>query len=131
MDSWTIGADIGTMLTGLSVLAAAFLWGRNQWDQRQQRRRETRLRNWHGYIDVGGINTWYVRLADDPKTPTAMVTLEVIDRAGKPDDTTAYNLRTCVERDGMLSRAPTPSELEFLTYLRKDEGYGQRNRIVR
>jgi hypothetical protein len=52
-------------------------------------------------------------------------------RQGNRDEAVAYNVRLRVEQDGMLSRAPTPGELEFLTYLRKDEGYGQRNRIVR
>jgi hypothetical protein len=131
MDGWTIGAGIATMLTGLSVLTAAIVWTRTQWDQWQVHRAETRLRNWHGYIDVGGIDTWYVRLADDPKTPTARVVLEVIDRPGNPDEAVAYNVRLRVEQDGMLSRSPSSGELEFPTYLRKDQGYGQRNRVVR
>jgi hypothetical protein len=100
MDGWTIGTDVATMLTSLSVLTATIVWTRNQWDQRQQRRAETRLRNWHGYIEVGGIDTWFVRLADCPKTPTAQVVLEVIDRQGNSDEAVAHSVRVCVKRDG-------------------------------
>jgi len=32
----------------------------------------------------GGITDWYVRLIDDPKTPTSIIPLEVIDRNGVP-----------------------------------------------
>jgi len=43
----------------------------------------------------------------------------------------ASGLRIVVERDGVLSRAPTVAELEFLKYLRKRDGYGQRNLVIR
>jgi hypothetical protein len=50
---------------------------------------------------------------------------------GCPDEAVAHNVRMCVERDGMLSRSPTPRELDFLVYLRKGEGYDQRNFVIR
>jgi len=124
MDALTAGADIGAMLTGLSVLTATIVWTRNQWEQIQQRRAETRLRNWHGYIMTNGIDTWYARLAEEPESPTARVVLEITGRDGTPDDMLAYNVRQVVLRDGMLSRSPTPAELDFLMALQKERGYG-------
>ncbi len=56
------------MATGLAAVTAAVAWTRNQWDGWQTQRRERKRRNWHGYIDVGGINTVPVRLAEPPKT---------------------------------------------------------------
>jgi hypothetical protein len=35
---------------------------------------------------VGSINSWYVRLAEEPTEPSARVVLEVVDRVGKPDE---------------------------------------------
>ncbi len=32
MDVMTTGADIATMLTGLSAVTAAYLWTRSQWN---------------------------------------------------------------------------------------------------
>ena len=74
---------------------------------------------------TNGINDWYVRLVDDPKTPTAVVPLEIVDRYGNPDPAMAYGLRTMVERDGMLARVPTEREFAFLKFLHKELGYGK------
>ncbi len=130
MDALTAGADVGTMATGLAAVTAAIAWTRRQWDGWQADRTAHKRRNWHGYIDVGGLNTWDVRLAEPPKTAGPVVTIEVTGRDGKPDEQLAASMRNVIERDGFLARAPTVSELEFLKYLRKRDGYGQRNEVI-
>jgi hypothetical protein len=125
MDGWTIGADVGGMLTGLSVLTATIVWTRTQWRDRQQRKAATASRNWHGYVMPEGINDWYVRLAEDPKTLTARVVLDVVGRDGEPDAAMAHSLREIVKGDGMLARVPTPEEYDFLIAQRKERGYGK------
>jgi hypothetical protein len=128
MDALTTGADVGTMATGLAAVTAAVAWVRNQWDGWQSQRRERQRRNWHGFIDVGGINTVPVRLADPAAPSGAVVAVEVLrEPGGRPDEQMAAGLRIVVERDGFLSRAPTVAELEFLKYLRRREGYPDRN----
>jgi hypothetical protein len=128
MDALATGADIGTMATGLAAVTAAVAWTRNQWDGWQTQRRERKRRNWHGYIDVGGINTVPVRLAEPPKTGGATVTIEVLDKpGGKPNEQLAAGLRIMIGNDGFVSRPPSVAELEFLMYLRKNQGYDQRN----
>jgi hypothetical protein len=125
MDGWTIGADVGGMLTGLSVLTATIVWTRAQWRDRQQRKAATAHRNWHGYVMPEGINDWYVRLAEDPRHLTATVVLDVVDRNGEPDPGMAHSLREIVKGDGMLARVPTPEEYDFLIAQRKERGYGK------
>jgi hypothetical protein len=125
------GADIGAMLTGVSALTAAITWSTGQWRQRRERKAQTRLRNWHGYIETNGIDTWYVRLAAGDTGNGASVTVEVIDRDGAPNEMLAHNVRQRIIGDGMLSRSPTPVELEFLNAQRKDRGYGKGGFIVR
>ena len=125
MDAWTTGADIATMVTGLSVVTAAYVWTRAQMRAWREQRAAKAARNWDGYIEVGGINSWYVRLAEEPTEASARVALEVVDRAGKPDENWAQNMRQHVLGDGMLARPPTPEEYDFQTALRKDRGYGQ------
>ncbi|HEY1918510.1 MAG TPA: hypothetical protein VGH27_23295 [Streptosporangiaceae bacterium] len=129
MDSWTIGADIGTMLTGLSVLIATIVWTRTQWHGWQARKATIRLRNWHGFISPNGIDTWYVRVAEQPDRPTARVILEAMDCDGTPNENQAESIRRIVTSDGMLSRSPTPEEHAFLKYLHKERGYGSGFRI--
>ncbi|MFJ9786162.1 hypothetical protein ACIRSS_41785 [Amycolatopsis sp. NPDC101161] len=92
-----------------------------------QRRRELRLRTWHGYIPRGMISSWYVALAEEPKTPTARVVLEVRQGApdGKPDVSGAHALRQQIKADGIMARVPTPAEYEFLGDLEKKLGYGK------
>jgi len=125
MDGWTIEADVGGMLTGLSVLTATIVWTRTQWRDRQQRKAATAHRNWHGYVMPEGIEDWYVRLVEDPRSPTARVVLDVVDRDGEPDVARAPDLRETVKRDGMLARVPTPEEYDFLKAQRKERGYGK------
>jgi len=67
MDALTAGADVAAMATGLAAVIAAAAWVRRQWDGWQADRIERKRRNWHGYIEVGGLNTWNVRLAEPPR----------------------------------------------------------------
>lgn len=125
MNLMTDGTGIATMLGGLSVLTATSVWVRGQWRQRQEQKAVTRSRNWSGYIDRGGINEWYVRLVEDPKTVTSTVVLEVVDSKGEPHGGRAHDLRERIKRDGQVARVPTPEEYDFLKYLQKKRGYGK------
>jgi hypothetical protein len=49
---------------------------------------------------------------------------------GTPDEQNAAGFRI-VQRDGFLSRSPTVGKLDFLKHLRKRDGYGQRNEVIR
>jgi hypothetical protein len=131
MDALGDAADIATIATGLAAVTAAVAWVRNQWDGWQAQRRARHLRNWAGYIDVGGVDAWYVRLAEAEDETSATVTLEVTDREGRPDTGMARNLRIHARADGQLGRVPTPAELEFLRHLRVNEGYDKRNMLIR
>jgi hypothetical protein len=119
------------MLTGLSAVTAAYVWTRSQVRGWREQRAEAQRRNWDGYIDVGGINTWDVRLTDNPATPSARVVLDVVKQDGTPDDMMAHNMRQCVLRDGILSRPPTTQELELLKSLGRERGYGKGGFVVR
>ena len=126
MDALTVGADIGTMLTGISALTAAITWTAGRWRERQERLAAIRRRNWHGFIAIEGVDTWYVRLAeDDPGNPSPRVVVEVVDPGGEPAPAVAAGLRQRVAGDGMLSRSPTSEEFDFLKALRKEKGYGK------
>jgi hypothetical protein len=124
--AWTAtGADIATMATGASALTAAFVWVRGQWQQQTARRAAIRNRNWHAYVMPEGINDWFVRLAEEPDSPTARVVLEVVNGSGDPDDMMAHNMRQIITGDGRLARAPTEEEWSFLIAQRKERGYGK------
>jgi hypothetical protein len=125
LNGWDIGADIGAMLTGLSAVTAAYVWISGQVHARREHKDAISLRNWHGYIEVGGINTWYARLAEEPKAPTARVVLEVVDQDGNPRENEAHNMRQRIINDGMVARAPTQEEWSFLMDLKKERGYGK------
>jgi hypothetical protein len=93
MDGLGDAADIATIATGIAAVA----WVRAQWNGWQGQRHERQRRNWHGYIEVGGINTVSVRLAEPPQTAGATVTIEVLREAGgQPDEQLASGLRTIV-----------------------------------
>src|SRR6266516_1215534 len=63
---WGIGADVGEMLTGRSAVTAAYVWTQGTVHAWNDQNKATRARNWHGYIAPGGINSWNVRLAEEP-----------------------------------------------------------------
>ena len=122
MDALTTGADIGTMLTGLSAVTAAYVWTMGRFRDWRRQKVAIAERNWGGYISPGGINGWDVRLAEEPNTPTSRVVLEVL---GNNAENRADNLRQTVLRDGKLSRSPTVEEWDFLKYLYREHGYGK------
>ena len=117
------------MATGLSAVTAAFVWTKGQVRGWRQEKAATRIKNWRGYIDLGQVNTWYVRLIEEPTSPTARVILEIIDNDGTPNEQMAHSLRQVVKRDRLLSRSPTPGEFEFLKQLYRERGYGKGIRI--
>ena len=131
MNGWTIGADVGQMLTGISAVTAAYVWSRGQLYNWRQQRDTKRLRNWNGYIDIHGIDSWYVHVESGIDTPSASVVLTVLDRKGNPSEGAASVLRQRITQDGMLARVPSPEESDFLAALRKDQGYGQGSVPVR
>jgi hypothetical protein len=125
MDLITIGADVGQMLAGGVVVTVVPVWIRKQLGERRRKNAARQLRNWHGYIPLGAMSSWYVRLAEDPESPTSRVVLEVLKPNGEPDPNMAYNLRQRIVKDGMLARVPTEGEYEFLKALHKERGYGE------
>lgn len=112
--SWTsTGAD-------LSAVTAAIVWTRGQLQERQAPTRARADRNWHGYIDASEISSSYVREVGQPEgAPRSHGVVEVVDRNGNPDDIMASALRARVNGEGILARAPTAEEYEFLADLRK------------
>ncbi len=73
-----------------------------------------------------GINDWFVRVVEDePKTLTARVVLEVVDRDGDPDPAMAHSMRQIAGADGRLARVPSENEWSFLIAQRKERGYGK------
>lgn len=107
------GASLATMLTGVSAVTAAWVWIRKQWSEMKAQRAATQRRNWHGYIEITSINSWYVRLAEEPDEPTARVVIEVLDKNGQPHPNAAQNLRQRVTGDGMLARTLWGSKTRF------------------
>ncbi len=125
MNNWIIiGAAIGTMLVALPVVFTGMRWVRDLISSWRGRKAQTQRRTWHGYIDLHGIDTWYVEPEDAPNEPSAKVVLTVVDRHGNPSETMAQALRQTAGRDRMLCRTPNSEEYEFLVALRKDRGYG-------
>lgn len=124
---WLDSVDkfVAIILGVLTVGGICGVWIQKRWRRWRARKQDRRLRNWHGTIDVGMINTWFVRLAERPTKPTARVVLEVVDAQGKPYVDWAQNMRQTVTNDGRLSRSPTAEELEILKQLRRERFYGQ------
>jgi hypothetical protein len=87
-----VGADVGTMVTGLSAITAAAVWTRNERDAWKQSRIIRARRNWHGYIMTGNMTSWYVRSVDRrPDDPPGRVTVDVLrERYGEPDEQMAH-----------------------------------------
>jgi len=120
--AWTsTGADIATMATGVSALAAAAVWLRGQWRDWRARIAATRARNWNAYIEATGIWDWPVTLVREPATPNARVVLQVSHpRTGEPDEQMAEALRRVVQNDGRLASAPSQDQMDFLVALRNE-----------
>lgn len=98
---------------------------RSRREQKRDEQQRIEHRNWHGYVDLGGINTWPVLLMDRPDGPSATVVLQVVDNEGAPDVNWAHSLRQWVSERGMLARPPTSEELELLKELGRERGYGK------
>ena len=116
--SWvTTGADIGTMLTGLSAVTATFLWGRTRVREWKAERDARAARNWNGYIIREGVATWFVRVVEDDSAKwSERVILHVVDEDGTPNPSVAHALRLHARGDGMLSRCPPrPSGTSWVT----------------
>jgi hypothetical protein len=114
------GADIGTMLTGLSAVTATILWGRTRVREWRAERDARRARNWNGYIITEGVATWFVRVVEDDSAKwSERVILDVVDKDGTPNPHMAHALRLYARGDGMLSRSPTQAQWDFLGDLRK------------
>lgn len=126
-----ISAVVGATATSGGIAVAVGAWVRRLRLGRRESKAAIEHRNWHGYIELGGINTWPVRLMEHPKSPTAIVVLEVIDDEGAPDVHWAHNLRQWVQQDGMLARPPTAEEFELLKALARERGYGKGGHPIR
>jgi hypothetical protein len=124
MDLMTIGADVAQMVAAGAVVTAGPVWIRKQLRERRRTKAARQLRDWNGYIPLNAISSWYVRVTEEPDTPTSRVVLEVLRSNGEPDPNMAYSLRQWVDRDGMLARVPTEEEYDFLKALHKERGYG-------
>jgi hypothetical protein len=124
--SWmTSGADVGTMVTGAAALTAVIVWVKGQVEGWQAKRLARAHRNWNGYIDVGGVVTWGVRLVPrQPGDPEGRVVLDVVNGDGTPNIQMAQQMGTVVQTDGFISRAPTPEQWRFLIDLRHQQPRG-------
>lgn len=121
---WTqYWANIATILGSLSVIAALVVWGKGQWRSWQRRKHAKSRRNWDGFIDLSGVGSWYVQLAEEPTEATAKVVLEVVDSKGEPFENGAYAMRNIIRDNGQLSQSPTPEQRDFLKHLRNERRY--------
>lgn len=119
------GAWIATILSGLSIVAGVIVWINKQVRGWREHRRAIRHRNWHGYIITGSVSSWYVRIADAPKSPTGRIVLDVLDGPdGTPNANRAHSMRLQIAADGIIARAPTPEEDAFLKSLGRKRGGG-------
>ena len=118
--SWLgVGADVGTMATGVSAVTAAFVWVRRQMQEWREAKAARAYRCWNGYVIQGGIFTGFVRLVTDPNAPPERVALDVINPDGLPNQSMAHGLRQIIESDGMISRSPSVEQQAFLDDLRR------------
>ena len=112
------GADVGTMVTGASAATAAYVWARNQIEARRERKALREYRYWNAFITLEGILTGYVRIIQEPSDPPERVTFDVINPDGSTNPQMAYGIRQAIESDGMVSRSPSPAQMDFLKDLR-------------
>jgi len=114
------GADIGTMVTGVSAVTAAFVWTRNQVSGWRAEKVARKYRYWNGFILSEGITTGFIRMVTDPEGPTERVTFDVINPDDQsPNPALAHTIRTVLDSDGMVSRSPSLAQMDFLNDLRR------------
>jgi len=118
VSNWSRAADAATDAAGQTVLLALAVWVWNQHRARRGEKERTTLRDWEGYVTVGGVTAWRVRVAERPDEPSARVMLEVLDDDGtEPDPNKTHTLRQQLEADRMLAKVPSPEQYEFLKTL--------------
>jgi hypothetical protein len=118
--SWvTTGADVGTMLTGLSAVTATILWGRSRIRDWRDERAARVERNWNGYIIREYIPSWFVRVIEDGSANnTERVVLDVINKDGTPNANMAHQLKLYIRGGGTLTNPPSAAQWDFLQDLR-------------
>ena len=128
--SWaTTGADVGSMLTGLSAVTATALWGRARVREWRAERAARVSRNWGGYIIREYIPAWFTQVVDDGSSNhTERVVLDVINRDGTPKPNMAHQLKLYIRSGGTLTNPPSAAQWDFLQDLRQarfgaPEGY--------
>jgi hypothetical protein len=87
----------------------------------QQRKAARQIRNWNGYIDQANVNSWIVKVVEDPESKwTHRVTLDVVNEDGTPNPGMAWAMRVRVKGDKTLSQTPTPAQWDYLKDLRDE-----------
>jgi hypothetical protein len=115
------GADIGTMVTGVSAATAAYVWARNQVHGWRDAKASRKYRYWNGFILSEGIITGFIRMVPDPEGPTERVAFDVINPDDQsPNPEMAHTIRTVIGSDGMVSRSPSLEQMDFLNDLRRE-----------
>jgi hypothetical protein len=71
------------------------------------------------------VDSWDVRLAEQPDGVSGRVVLEVPGKDGTPDGNLSNSIRITVKRDAMLARAPAPEECAFLADPARERGCGK------
>jgi hypothetical protein len=100
------GAQVGTILVGLSAVTAGYVWIRGQLRDWREAKAARSYRFWNGYVIQGGVFTAFVRLVPNPAdSPPERVTFDVINSNGTPNEQMAHDLRQFIESDGMISRS--------------------------
>jgi len=118
--SWaTTGADVGTMLTGLSAVTATALWGRARVREWREERAARVARNWNGFIIREYIPAWFAQVVEDGNSNyTERVILDVVNRDGTPNPNMAHQLKLYVQEGGTLTKPPSAAQWDFLQDLR-------------
>jgi hypothetical protein len=108
------------MVTGASAATAAYVWARNQVEARRSVKAAREYRYWNAFIPLEGIVTGYIRIVKDLQGPPERVTFDVINTPEdqSPNIPMAQTIRTVLGSDGMVSRSPSPEQMDFLKDLR-------------
>ena len=114
-------ADIAIIIAAVPTFFGGFLWARLQLSKIHDRRTAREVRNWNGYIDRTGVNSWCVKVIEDPDHKwTERVLLDVVDMDGTPNPSMAHALRLFANSDGMLCKYPSEEQWRYLRDLQKD-----------